>query len=62
MKNFDKFIQMAERGNLDNVDLSTDDVRNENHVENDWYKPMPTNVIAFELGKLSSNNIKGKGW
>lgn len=47
-----------QHGNLENVDLLTDDLCNEGHVEDDWYKPM----AFFVLEKLSSSNIKGKGW
>ena len=61
MQNFDKFIEMAERGDLEKVDMTNNDARNEDHEEEDWYKIMPRHFTIFELGKLSSGNMKGKG-
>ncbi|ESN93735.1 hypothetical protein HELRODRAFT_193940 [Helobdella robusta] len=60
-KDFDKFIEMATRGNLDNVTILLSDVRNHEHLEVDWYGFFPDDYPVFELGKLTSSNAKGKG-
>ncbi|ESN93734.1 hypothetical protein HELRODRAFT_193939 [Helobdella robusta] len=60
-KDFEKFMEMASRGDLNKVTTLVGDLKNEKHTEDDWYSWFPEEYPAFELGKLSSVNVKGKG-
>ncbi|ESN93736.1 hypothetical protein HELRODRAFT_193941 [Helobdella robusta] len=61
LQDFDEFIKMAERGNMNKVNGLMSDLKNCEHREEDWYSFFPDDYPTFELGKLTTANAKGKG-
>ncbi|ESO12492.1 hypothetical protein HELRODRAFT_159038 [Helobdella robusta] len=58
---FDKFMDMAARGDLTKVTTCMSDLKNYGNAEEDLYGLLPDEYPAYELGKLTSANAKGKG-